>query len=171
RLLPENPRHQRDVRHVQQCLEPGKFRLAHPPDFLLGKTAQHEVHLAHAAMPGAIERPATAHVQPGAASRKSRHRGSASLCMVADIETPTAEVSLASRGFAHNLRRCARSCSIPCSQTPLRLPGSASAWPNSFAAWSRSTPVRGNCASPICCSCCRTAWSTAARSEERRVGK
>lgn len=86
----------------QKFLELVKLLFIHPADFLVGKASEHEIHLAHAAMPGAKKDSAPPRVETGARTCRSCH--DEAFRFAADIVRNGGRVSLATAIAASNLQ-------------------------------------------------------------------
>ena len=63
------------VGNVEQTLELGKLRLAHGRQMGIGEPAHDQIHLAHAAPPGAEQNPPPPLIERGTAQSRAGHEG------------------------------------------------------------------------------------------------
>ena len=71
-LAADDPGERLRVGDVEQPLELGKFVVAHRRQMRVGELAHDEIHLAHAAAPGAKQNPPPPLIERGAAQQSSR---------------------------------------------------------------------------------------------------
>ena len=138
----------------------------------VGEAAEHQIHLADAAMPGAEQQPPPARVQSFARNRQFRSSSRS------NAKNPDGAGRGLYRGLAgrcqrllctaqHCVRRtrkpacrpCARSCSTPCSPRSPACPASGRSWRSSMPGCSTARRRAWS----TCCFICRPASSTGGR--------
>ncbi len=119
------PREEVAVGRFHQVLEDGQLFVVQPVDLGIGETAEHEIHLARAAMPAAEQRLAPTRIEVGGGSCRTRHRDQPGLAMpqrpdarrtlpfTTDIGFEPSSVSLCRRRTDDKHRPCALPNSIP----------------------------------------------------------